>query len=107
MQRTVLLLLGFLLLAVSSSFAQEERVTFHDHQVFRFSIKNETERDQVLYVVRKHNLDLWAATPEWIDVRVSPDERQHLQGLFVPYRRMIRNLQSLLDQEAQHIQVWM
>jgi len=105
MQRTVLLLLSFLLLAVSSSFAQEERATFHDHQVFRFSIRNETERDQVLYVVRKHNLDLWAATPEWIDVRVSPDERQHLQGLLVPYQLMIENLQVLLDEEAQHIQV--
>ena len=106
MQRTVLLLLGlsFLLLAVSSFV--EERVTFHDHQVLRFSIRNETERDQVLAVVKKHRLDLWAATPEWIDVRVSPDERQHLQGLLVPYRRMIRNLQALLDQEAQHIQVW-
>jgi len=89
----VVVLLGSALFCVA-----QEKVTFDGHKVLRFSIRNEDDRNVILHLVNQHNLDLWAATPEWLDVHVAPAERFVFDQVLVPFHEMIEDLQAVIDE---------
>jgi len=78
---------------------QEPVATFVGHQVLRFSISTESERNQLIDAVRRLGLDLWAEHPEWMDVQVPPALLPEIQGLGLRHRVLIEDVQTRINLE--------
>jgi len=84
---------------------QEPVATFVGHQVLRFSISTESERNQLIDAVRRLGLDLWAEHPEWMDVQVPPALLPEIQGLGLRHRVLIEDVQTRINLERFSIKV--
>lgn len=82
-----------------------ERVRYDGHQVLRFAIEDQAERRMLGYLIRRHQLDLWAEGPTWVDVRIPPEARKHVSATNFTFSVMIENLQELIEAEQRSIKV--
>lgn len=71
----------------------------------RFALPT-SERARLLSWVETNRLDLWAAHPEWMDVRLHRSLLPEAAALGIPHRVMVDDLQADLETERAQTQVW-